>query len=41
MTIVLQEILQDKIYLDATQEVRVTGDVDDVLNLADLEPDDL
>ena len=27
MAIVLQEILQDKIYLDASNEVRVTGDL--------------
>lgn len=27
MTIVLQEILQDKIYLDASNEVRITGDL--------------
>jgi DNA-directed RNA polymerase subunit omega len=26
MAIVLQEIMQDKIYLDATQQVRTTGD---------------
>ena len=27
MKIVLQEIMQDKIYLDTSQEVRITGDM--------------
>lgn len=27
MAVVLQEILQDKIYLDASNEVRITGDL--------------
>ena len=40
MTIVLQEILRDKIYLDTSDEVRVTGGADDIVNLADLEPTD-
>ena len=39
MKIVLQEILQDKIFLDASEEVRVTGDDEDIMNLADLEPE--
>lgn len=38
MTIVLQEILQDKIYLDTSDEVRITGGGEDIVNLADLEP---
>ena len=39
MSIVLQEILQDKIYLDASSEVRVTGEGDDeVGGLGDLNP---
>ena len=38
MTIVLQEILQDKIYLDTSDEVRVTATPEDIVNLADLEP---
>jgi DNA-directed RNA polymerase subunit omega len=29
LEIVVQEILQDKIYLDAASEVRITGDVPD------------
>jgi len=29
MEIVVQEILQDKIYLESTNEVRITGEVDD------------
>ncbi|NOY30504.1 MAG: DNA-directed RNA polymerase subunit omega [Planctomycetes bacterium] len=29
MEIVVQEILQDKIYLDSSSKVRVTGEVDD------------
>ena len=39
MSIVLQEILQDKIYLDSSQEVRITGDGDDeVSGLGDVNP---
>lgn len=39
MTIVLQEIVQDKIYLDASDEVRITGEGDDEAGgLADLNP---
>jgi len=38
---VLQEIMQDKIYLDASNQVRITGDMPDIrdepeLNLTDL-----
>lgn len=39
MTIVLQEIMQDKIYLDASNEVRITGDGEDEAGgLGDLNP---
>ena len=30
MEVVVQEILQDKIYLDSTNEVKITGEVEDV-----------
>ena len=39
MKIVLQEIVQDKIYLDASNEVRITGDGEDEAGgLGDLNP---
>lgn len=39
MKIVLQEIIQDKIYLDASNEVRITGDGEDEAGgLGDLNP---
>ncbi len=39
MSIVLQEILQDKIYLDSSREVRITGDgSDEAGGLGDLNP---
>ncbi len=39
MSIVLQEILQDKIYLDASSDVRITGDgSDEAGGLGDLNP---
>lgn len=39
MKIVLQEILQDKIYLDSSNEVRITGEGGDELGgLGDLNP---
>lgn len=41
MSIVLQEILQDKIYLDTSNEVRITGDPGDFLGLPDIDADDL
>lgn len=41
MKIVLQEILQDKIYLDTSNEVRITGEVDPGGGLPDLDPTDL
>ena len=39
MQIVLQEILQDKIYLD-NEEVKMIGGDDDLLDLENLEPTD-
>jgi DNA-directed RNA polymerase subunit omega len=41
MEIVLQEILQDKIYLDTTNEVRITGEPDTIPGFVDLDPTDL
>ncbi|MDP6448040.1 MAG: DNA-directed RNA polymerase subunit omega [Pirellulaceae bacterium] len=41
MKVVLQEILQDKIYLDTSNEVRITGDVAEVDPTPDIEPGDL
>ena len=39
MKIVLQEILQDKIYLDSSNEVRITGEGGDELGgLGELDP---
>jgi DNA-directed RNA polymerase subunit omega len=41
MRIVLQEILQDKIYLDSSNEVRITGELDEdtgPLDLGAIEP---
>ena len=38
MEIVLQEIVQDKIYLDASNEVRITGDGGEEGGLGDLNP---
>ena len=39
MSIVCKEIVQDKIYLDASDEVRITGEGDDEAGgLADLNP---
>jgi DNA-directed RNA polymerase subunit omega len=39
MEIVLQEILQDKIFLDTSNEVRITGEGDDEAGgLSDLNP---
>jgi len=39
MSVVLQEIVQDKIYLDASDEVRITGEGDDeVGGLGDVNP---
>ena len=41
MEIVLQEILQDKIYLDASDEVRITGESEESPGLPDLDPTDV
>jgi DNA-directed RNA polymerase subunit omega len=41
MRIVLQEIIQDKIYLDTSDEVRVTGDMPDVSEEPELDLDEL
>ena len=42
MRIVLHEILQDKIYLDTSNEVRVTGETaEEPAGLPDLDPNDL
>ena len=42
MQIVIQEIIQDKILLDSSNEVRVTGELETTGGgLADLNPDDL
>jgi DNA-directed RNA polymerase subunit omega len=41
MEIVLQEILQDKIYLDTSNEVRITGEPSGPLGLPDLDPTNL
>ena len=40
MEIVLQEILQDKIYLDASNEVRITGEPEEGTGLTDMDPTD-
>ena len=40
MEIVIQEIIQDKIYLDTSNEVKITGDLDDGGGLPDLDPMD-
>ena len=41
MGIVLQEILQDKIFLDTSNEIQFAPESDGIMNLADLDPDDL
>lgn len=41
MAVVLQEILQDKIYLDTSREVRITGDLPIAGDIPDLDPSDL
>ena len=42
MEIVVQEILQDKIYLDTSNEVRITGHLDDAAGgEPDLNPEDV
>ena len=39
MKIALQEIIQDKIFLDAANEVQTVSETEEVLNMAELEPD--
>lgn len=41
ISIVLQEILQDKIFLDTSNEVRITGETEESVGLPDLDPTDL
>ena len=42
MEIVVQEILQDKIYLDTSNEVRITGEIGEAAGgLPDLNPEDV
>ncbi len=41
MEIVVREIVEDKIYLDASDEVRITGASDSPGGLPDLDPVDL
>lgn len=41
MKIVLQEIIQDKIFLDTTKEVRITGELADMLDGPNLNPTDI
>ena len=41
MEVVIQEIKQDKIFLDASHEVRITGEVNESGGLPDLDPNDL
>ena len=41
MAVVLQEILQDKIYLDTSREVRITGDLPAAGDIPDLDPSEL
>ena len=41
MEIVLQEILQDKIFLDTSNEVRISGESEGLSALTDINPTDL
>jgi len=41
MEVVIQEIKQDKIFLDTSLEVRITGEVNESGGLPDLDPNDL
>ena len=41
MAMVIQEIIQDKIYLDTSHEVKITGDLDGSSGLPDLDPTDI
>jgi DNA-directed RNA polymerase subunit omega len=38
MEVVLQEILQDKIFLDTSNEVKITGDLQEGSGAADINP---
>jgi DNA-directed RNA polymerase subunit omega len=41
MAVVLQEILQDKIYLDTSHDARITGDLPASGDIPDLDPSEL
>ncbi|MCA9148867.1 MAG: DNA-directed RNA polymerase subunit omega [Planctomycetales bacterium] len=41
MEIVLQEIIQDKIYLDTSNEVQIVHEPEGIPNFGDLDPNDL
>ena len=41
MAVVLQEIAQNKIYLDTSNEVKITGELPETGGLPDFEPGDL
>jgi DNA-directed RNA polymerase subunit omega len=41
LAVVLQEILQDKIYLDSSNEIRITGDLQDGSGSPDINPLDI
>jgi DNA-directed RNA polymerase subunit omega len=41
MSIVLQEIMQDKIYLDASNQVRITGELPEVGGAPEFNPLDI
>lgn len=41
MAIVLQEILQDKIYLDSSDQIKITGDLHEGSGVSDINPLDL
>lgn len=41
MEVVIQEIIQDKIFLDSSNEVKITGELDAGGGLPDLDPNDL
>ncbi len=41
MEIVIKEIMYDKIYLDSSKEVKITGDLDGSSGLPDLDPTDI
>ena len=41
MEIAIQEIVQNKIYLDTSREVKITGELSDSGGLPDLDPNDL